>query len=101
MSANLKYGCTQCTEVKGKPDMVRRILSGLVVFPSRVVPKFIMLTMHMFDSNQSLSIGPGNPRTSLMLGDQNGPYKTKDPGPRGADWSGGCYFISLLTHSVI
>ena len=75
--------------VLGKPDMVRRILSRLVVFPSSVVPKCIMLTMHMFDSNQSLSIWPGNPRTSLMSGDQKGPYKTQDPGPGGADWSGG------------
>ena len=69
-----------------KSDMVFRILSGLV-FPSRVrVPLLTLSVMHMFDFNQSLFIGPGNPRTSPMSGDQKGPYKTQDPGLRRTDW---------------
>ena len=86
MCANLKYCCTQCTKVKGKSDMVLRILSVLVIFPSRVEPKLSMPIMHMFGSDQSLFIGPGNPRTSPLSGDQKGPYKTQDPGPRRPDW---------------
>ena len=86
MCANLKYCCTQCTKVKGKSDMVLRILSVLVIFPSRVEPKLSMPIMHMFGSDQSLFIGPGNPRTSPLSGDQEGPYKTQDPGPRRPDW---------------
>ena len=86
MCANLKYCCTQCTRVKGKSDMVLRILSVLVIFPSRVEPKLSMPIMHMFGSDQSLFIGPGNPRTSPLSGDQKGPYKTQDPGPRRPDW---------------
>ena len=66
--------------------MVLRILSVLVIFPSRVEPKLSMLIMHMFGSDQSLFIGPGNPRTSPLSGDQKGPYKTQDPGPRRPDW---------------
>ena len=86
MCANLKYCCTQCTKVKGKSDMVLRILSVLVIFPSRVEPKLSMPIMHMFGSDQSLFIGPGNPRTSPLSGEQEGPYKTQDPGPRRPDW---------------
>ena len=86
MCANLKYCCTQCTKVKGKSDMVLRILSVLVIFPSRVEPKLSMPIMHMFGSDQSLFIGPGNPRTSPLSGDQEGPHKTQDPGPRRPDW---------------
>ena len=86
MCANLKYCCTQCTKVKGKSDMVLRILSVLVIFPSRVEPKLSMPIMHIFGSDQSLFIGPGNPRTSPLSGDQKGPYKTQDPGPRRPDW---------------
>ena len=62
--------------------MVLRILSVLVIFPSRVEPKLSMPIMHIFGSDQSLFIGPGNPRTSPLSGDQEGPYKTQDPGPR-------------------
>ena len=88
MCANLKYGCTQCTKVNGKSYMVLRTLSGLVGFTSRVVPLFTMPIMHMFNSNQSLFIGPSDPRTSPMSGDQKGPYKTQNPGTRRADWWG-------------
>ena len=66
--------------------MVLRILSVLVIFPSRVEPKLSMPIMHMFGSDQSLFIGPGNPRTSPLSGDQKGPYNTQDPGPRRPDW---------------
>ena len=65
--------------------MVFRILSGRVVFLTRVVQLLNMPIMHMVDSNQSLVIGPGNLGTSPMPGDRKDPYKNQDPKPQESD----------------
>ena len=59
-----------------------------LLFSQSVVPLFSMPIMYMFDTDQSLFIKPGNPRTSPLSGNQKVPTKprTLTPGDQTGGW---------------